>query len=25
MRPSGLPPTDLPDNVLDLRKDKGEF
>jgi len=25
MRPSGLPPTDLPENVLDLRKDKGEF
>lgn len=26
IRPSGLPPTDLPDdNVLDLRKDKGEF
>ncbi len=25
MRPSGLPPTDLPDNVLDLRKDRGEF
>jgi len=25
MRPSGAPPTDLPDNVLDLRKDKGEF
>lgn len=25
MRPSGLPPTDIPDNVLDLRKDKGEF
>lgn len=25
MRPSGAPPTNLPDNVLDLRKDKGEF
>ena len=25
MRPSGLPPTDLPENVLDLRKDRGEF
>jgi len=25
MRPSGLPPTDVPDNVLDLRKDRGEF
>ena len=25
MRPSGAPPTDLPDNVLDLRKDRGEF
>ncbi len=25
MRPSGAPPTDLPDNILDLRKDKGEF
>ena len=25
MRPSGAPPTDLPENVLDLRKDKGEF
>ncbi len=25
MRPSGAPPTHLPDNVLDLRKDKGEF
>ncbi|MDP3142915.1 MAG: hypothetical protein Q8N14_03080, partial [Candidatus Omnitrophota bacterium] len=25
IRPSGLPPTDLPENVLDLRKDKGEF
>jgi len=25
MRPSGLPPTDFPRDVLDLRKDKGEF
>jgi hypothetical protein len=25
MRPSGAPPTDSPENVLDLRKDKGEF
>lgn len=25
MRPSGAPPTDHPENVLDLRKDKGEF
>ncbi len=25
MRPSGAPPTDFPENVLDLRKDKGEF
>ena len=25
MRPPGLPPTDLPRDVLDLRKDKGEF
>ena len=25
MRPSGAPPTDLPENVLDLRKDRGEF
>lgn len=25
IRPSGLPPTDLPRDVLDLRKDKGEF
>lgn len=25
IRPSGLPPTDRPENVLDLRKDKGEF
>ena len=25
MRPSGLPPTDLPHDVLDLRRDKGEF
>ena len=25
MRPSGAPPTDLPENILDLRKDKGEF
>ncbi len=25
MRPSGAPPTNLPDNVLDLRKDHGEF
>ena len=25
MRPSGLPPTDTPRDVLDLRKDKGEF
>ena len=25
IRPPGLPPTDLPHDVLDLRKDKGEF
>lgn len=25
MRPSGAPPTDLPHDVLDLRRDKGEF
>jgi len=25
LRPSGLPPTDLPRDILDLRKDKGEF
>ncbi len=25
IRPPGLPPTDLPHDILDLRKDKGEF
>jgi hypothetical protein len=25
MRPPGFPPTDLSDDILDLRKDKGEF
>lgn len=25
LRPPGLPPTDLPRDILDLRKDKGEF
>ncbi len=25
IRPPGLPPTDMPHDVLDLRKDKGEF
>lgn len=25
IRPSGVPPIDRPDNILDLRKDRGEF